>query len=166
MENSIKDWFRLYVKIQIKPSLSINDEKDSFHRDLLTFSLLPRSSSILLLDAGGRSVGIKSNNILEDLWMRYISRRKDSTEGIPIGSIGATKLYSPYKEKNSRRVQSTKGRGYFGMRSLVRGWIVYWTVLIERPQTLFCKRVTAIRNWINFRRTSNSASRIQFLLRF
>lgn len=115
---------------------------------------------------GGRSVGIKSNNILEDLWMRYISRRKDSTEGIPIGSIGATKLYSPYKEKNSRRVQSTKGRGYFGMRSLVRGWIVYWTVLIERPQTLFCKRVTAIRNWINFRRTSNSASRIQFLLRF
>lgn len=44
--------------------------------------------------------------------MRYISRREDSTEGIPIGSIGARELYSPY-EKNSRRVQSTKGRGFW-----------------------------------------------------
>lgn len=138
------------IKIEIEPSLTT--KKNSF--DPLTFCFF---SAVIVRDKGrgrkvGRSVEIKSNNVLEDLWTIdiyiYLSlekRRLGQGEYRLDRSMQREQLRSFYEEeKNSHRVQSTKGRGYFGMRPLARRWIVYWTVLIERCSANVLPRNTKI----------------------
>lgn len=74
------------------------------------------------------SVGIKSNNgsrgSLDAIYISKGRLGRGNTDWID-RCKGTFTLLTRVEEKNSRRVQSTKGRGYFGMRPLVRGWIVY-----------------------------------------